>query len=452
MKVHFIAIGGAVMHSLAIDLSRKGYKVTGSDDEIFEPARSNLLNAGLLPEQTGWFPEKITPDLDAVILGMHARKDNPELQKAQELGLKIYSFPEYLYQQSIHKKRVVIAGSHGKTTITAMIIHVLRFHQIPHDYLIGARIKGYDVMVRLTDAPLIVIEGDEYLTSSLDPRPKFLHYQPHIALISGIAWDHINVFPTFNDYTKQFLQLINSLPDDGYLVVCGEDPTIPGIIDQSNFRGTIIPYNLPQYKVTEGKTFIAAKNSFIELKIFGRHNLLNLKGALEVCKLLGITEEDFFRAISSFSGASGRLQILAQNDHSLVFRDFAHAPSKLKATVNAVKEQYPDHQLIAVMELHTYSSLRKDFLPHYSGTMENADEAVVFFDPHAIELKKLDPISESDVYQSFGKKNLMVISNPRNLEDYLRQLRLRQTCLLLMSSGNFGGLDISSIAGELIRD
>ncbi len=454
MRVHFIAIGGAVMHNLAIALVNKGYKVTGSDDEIFDPALSNLKKYGILPEAYGWYPEKITGDIDAIILGMHAKPGNPELDRAMELGLKIYSFPEYLYQQSENKTRVVVAGSHGKTTITSMMMHVLKQQNIDFDYLVGAKIDGFDIMVRLSDAPVIVIEGDEYLTSALDPRPKFLHYKPHIALISGIAWDHINVFPTFEGYVDQFRLLIESMEKEGNVVYCGEDEQLQEVVEKSDFNGNKIPYLLPDFKNEAGKTWIIPnkpEKKAYPLNVFGKHNLSNISGAREVCRLLGVNETDFYQAISTFTGAANRLELVASNEHTSVFKDFAHAPSKLKATVEAAKSQFPDRKLIAVMELHTYSSLSKNFLSHYQDTLNPADIPVVFFNPHAIALKKLPPITVEDVVAGFGNPALTVFTDARSLEIFLQNQDMKNANLLMMSSGNFGGIDLKGLARDLIK-
>jgi len=453
MRVHFIAIGGAVMHNLAIALVNKGYAVTGSDDEIFEPALSNLRNYGILPDKFGWYPEKITSDLDAVILGMHAKAGNPELDKAVELGLKIYSFPEYIFLQSINKTRIVIAGSHGKTTITSMIMHVLKSQGIDFDYLVGAKIEGFDIMVRLSDAPFIVIEGDEYLTSALDRRPKFLHYKPKIALISGIAWDHINVFPTFEEYKEQFQFFIQSIENDGYLIFCDDDKTLSEVVKSSNWGGKVIPYNLLDFETKDGKTRIILKGDppkYYPINFFGKHNLLNLSGAKEICKLLGINESDFYQSIISFKGAANRLQLVAENEHTTIFKDFAHAPSKLKATVEAVNLQFQHRKLIAVMELHTYSSLSKNFLAHYRGSMDQADIPVIFFDPAAIALKKLPPIAIEDVFEGFGNKKLKIFTNPLQLQEFILQQNYVNCNLLLMSSGNFGGLEIMKLAEKIV--
>ena len=457
MKIHFIAIGGAVMHNMAIALKKKGYEVSGSDDEIFDPARTNLKNYGILPEKDGWFPQRITSDLDAVILGMHAKKGNPELDRAIGLGLKIYSFPEYLYEQSRDKIRVVIAGSHGKTTITSMVMHALRHAGKEFDYLVGAKIEGFDIMVKLSDAPIIVIEGDEYLTSALDPRPKFLHYKPYIALISGIAWDHINVFPTWEGYKNQFELLIGDIRPEGSLVYCRDDDALKEVLEaaehENNTPAKLISYGVPEYEVRNGETrLIGGEGKMLPLMIFGKHNLMNLEGARRVCEELGISGDAFYKAIVSFRGSARRLECMGENGNTAVFKDFAHAPSKLKATVAAVKEQYPDRRLIAVMELHTYSSLSKDFLEHYRNTLDPADIPVVFFSHHAIRLKGLPPIDEEDVKKGFANPGLKVFTDPAKLEAFLRSLDYSNTNVLLMSSGNFGGIDLLLLAENILAD
>lgn len=455
MKIHFIAVGGAVMHNMAIALKLKGYEVSGSDDEIFDPAKSNLARHGILPDKYGWHPQRITPDLDAVILGMHAKAGNPELDKAVELGLKIYSFPEYLYEQSKNKTRVVIAGSHGKTTITSMVMHVLKYFQLDFDYLVGAKIEGFDVMVKLSDAPIIVIEGDEYLTSALDLRPKFLHYKPTIALISGIAWDHINVFPTWEGYKKQFELLIGDIEKSGSLVFCNDDPVLQDVVEicktSSKTPKNVHPYSTPAFLVKDGTTFLnPSGEKEIPLCIFGKHNLMNLEGARLVCEQLGISKNQFLQAIQSFKGAARRLEKIAANKTTAIFKDFAHAPSKLKATVEAVKSQYPVRKLIAVMELHTYSSLSKHFLSHYRDSLKPADVPVVFFSRHALELKKLPEIKAEDIREGFGQENLHVFSEAVELEQFLNKLNYEQSNLLMMSSGNFGGLDLAKLADFII--
>ncbi|MFB6341216.1 UDP-N-acetylmuramate--L-alanine ligase [Saccharicrinis sp. FJH62] len=450
MKIHFIAIGGSAMHNLALALHHKGYEVTGSDDEIFEPSKSRLKAAGILPEAWGWYPEKITKELDAIILGMHARKDNPELLEAQKKGIKVYSYPEYLYEQTKDKKRVVIGGSHGKTTITSMVMHVLRHQNINFDYMVGAQLEGFDTMVRLShDAEIAVFEGDEYLSSPIDMRPKFHLYQPHIALLSGVAWDHINVFPTFDEYVMQFQTFVQLIEIRGELVYFEADEILKHIARQSRSDIRKTPYGTPKYKVINEVMNLETEYGPVPLNVFGEHNLQNIEGARNVCKALGVNDKDFYAAIESFMGASKRLQTLAKNDNLAVYLDFAHSPSKLKATVDAVKLKYPDKTVIACMELHTFSSLKKDFLPQYSGSMEKADEANVYFNPHVVEHKKLDPITKQDVANGFNGKNVTVYDHSDQLITNLKTKDLRNCVVLLMSSGNFDGVDLATFALEL---
>ena len=451
-RVHFIAIGGSAMHNLAIALHRKGYKVTGSDDEIFDPARARLDSYGLLPEQFGWFPEKLDQNIDSVILGMHARGDNPELAKAKELGLKIFSYPEFLYEQSKDKLRVVIGGSHGKTSITAMILHVLHHCNVDVDYLVGAKLEGFDVMVRLTEkAKVMVFEGDEYLTSALDLRPKFHLYKPDIALVSGIAWDHMNVFPTFENYIEQFRIFMQMVPDSGVLIYCNEDPEVKKEVESLNGRMNKLPYGIPLHRVSDGKTILETQDGEFSLMIFGQHNLMNLNGARFVCNQLNISDSNFYNAISSFKGASNRLELIAEKPGFNAYRDFAHAPSKLRATLQAVKEQYPNRRLVACFELHTFSSLNKDFLNQYANTMEEADEAIVYFSPHALELKKLPLLSPADIKLSFQKDGLRVFSDPILFQQFLQNEKWENANLLLMSSGNYDGLNVKDFAAKLAK-
>lgn len=459
-KVHFIAIGGAAMHNLALALNEKeGYRITGSDDEFFDPSKSRLQAAGLLPDKAGWHPERITPDLDAVILGMHARENNPELMKAKELGLKIYSFPEYLYQQTKDKKRVVIGGSHGKTTTTAMILYVLNRLGIKADYMVGAQIEGFKNMVSLSnDAKIAVFEGDEYLTSPLDPRSKFLLYHPHIALLTGIAWDHVNVFPTFDLYVDTFRKFVNSIEKDGHLIYFSQDKNLRILAEElrngqsSSLRNVeTIAYDTPPYQITDGVTTVNTNGISTQLNIFGEHNLQNIIGACNVCRQLGVTEKDFWTAIASFKGAANRLQKIGETKHSVAFKDFAHSPSKLKATVHAVKTQYPKRKLIACMELHTFSSLTKSFLPQYKGTMDDADTAYVYFNKEVIRHKQLEQFTTQDVQKAFAGNNLKVFSDSAQLQEELRNQDYRNTALLLMTSGNFDGVDLIAFAKELIN-
>ena len=443
MQIHLIAIGGAVMHNLALALHQLGYQVTGSDDEIFEPSLSRLHKQGLLPAERGWFPEKIHDKLDAVILGMHARADNPELLKAKALGLAVYSFPEYVYEQSKHKTRVAICGSHGKTTITSMIMHVLQQRKMAFDYLVGAQLAGFETMVQFSDAPLMIIEGDEYFASPLDKRPKFLHYQSQITLISGIAWDHFNVFPTFNNYTDQFKQLMEGTKSSDTLIVFNDDTNIQSLINESKIAATIISYQTPEYVLNNHKFQINTRTNQYTFSIFGRHNMQNMEGAKKVCNALGISDADFYTAMQSFKGAAKRLEILKQTNDHIIFRDFAHAPSKVEATVNAVKEQYPEKILVACLELHTFSSLNKDFINQYYNTMQKADVRIVYFNPHTLTLKKLPPLSTTEVQQYFNDNDMHVVNDSAQLLLLLQKLNIVNTNLLLMSSGNFDNLDLT---------
>jgi len=452
MKVHFIAIGGSAMHNLAISLYKKGYQISGSDDEIFEPSRSRLKKYNILPQKLGWYPDKINQHLDAVILGMHARNDNPELKKARELNLKIYSYPEYLYEQTRDKIRVVIGGSHGKTTITSMIMHILKFHQKNFDYMVGAQIEGFETMVSLTEnAPVAIFEGDEYLSSAIDPRPKFHLYKPHIAVINGIAWDHINVFPTFNAYKKQFVRFIELIQSKGKLFYYEHDAVLNDMAKKSSQSIEKSSYTVHPYKIKNGQTFLVQKNKAIPVKIFGEHNLQNMSAAKLVCNELSISDHEFYEAIATFKGASKRLEKIAQNESTIIFKDFAHSPSKLKATINAVKNQYPEKKLVAVMELHTFSSLNRRFLQEYNGSMNKADIPVVYYNPKVIQHKKLDPLSKKEVVASFANNHLMAFTEQEQMVNYLKGIDITHTSLLFMSSGNFSGLDIDAFAHELLN-
>lgn len=451
MRIHFIAIGGAAMHNLAISLHLKGYQVTGSDDEIVEPSCGRLEINGLLPESPGWFAEKITGEIDVIILGMHARSDNPELLRAQELGMKIYSYPEFLYEQTKDKTRVVIGGSHGKTTITSMVMHVLNYHEWDFDYMVGAQIEGFETMVRLNSTSKIaVFEGDEYLSSPIDPRPKFLWYRPQVALLTGIAWDHINVFPTFENYVEQFRLFVKLMPEGSTLVHYEEDRYLKEIAFDNENRIKMLPYKEHPAVIKQNETWILTGNETIKLNIFGRHNLQNLSGAKIICTKLGITDMQFYKAIQSFKGASRRLEILAETKDATVFRDFAHSPSKLKATIEAVKSQFSGRKLVACMELHTFSSLKKEFLPQYHRSMELADRAIVYFNPLTFEHKRLEPITPAMVIQAFGQNNLEIYTDSDLLFDELRKINWHGKSLLLMSSGNFSGKDLPTLAKELL--
>jgi len=446
MNIHFIAIGGAAMHNLALALHLKGDTITGSDDEIFDPSKSRLSAHGILPKAFGWFPEKITTQLDAIVLGMHAKADNPELLKAQELGLKIFSYPEFLYEQSKFKTRVVIGGSHGKTTITSMILHVMHYFNRDLDYMVGAQLEGFDVMVKLTDDnDFIILEGDEYLSSPIDRRPKFHLYKPNIALLSGIAWDHINVFPTWKNYVEQFSVFVDSIVEGGSITYNIEDVEVKKVVEGSENTIRKFPYQTPEYQVENGITILETEEGSMPIEIFGKHNLNNLAGAKWICQQMGIDENDFYEAISSFQGASKRLEKITETENCVAYKDFAHSPSKVLATTNALKNQFPNRKLIACLELHTYSSLNPEFLNEYKGTLDAADVAVVFYSPHALEIKKLKAISQQQIADAFQRDDLIIYTNPIAFKDFLFSQQFNDISLLLMSSGNYGGLDFDEL-------
>ena len=450
-QVHFIAIGGSAMHNLAIALHQQGFDVTGSDDEIFEPSRSRLERLGLLPDKLGWDPLRIHKGLSAVILGMHARLDNPELKRAQELGIPVFSYPSYFHERTRYKTRVVIGGSHGKTTITSMIVHVLRQVGVDFDYLVGAQLDGFDCMVKLGDKSTVaIIEGDEYLASALEPVPKFHLYKPDIALISGIAWDHINVFKTFDSYVDQFRLFIEAIEPGGKLVYCREDEVVRCIAEEKGVTAQRLGYGTPKHRIVYGTTILETHLGDVPLQVFGQHNLQNMEGARHVCHLLGIGDADFNAAIATFHGAAKRLERIGGDAHRMVFKDFAHSPSKLKATVQAVREQFPDRQLVACMELHTYSSLSEDFLDQYAGCMDAADRAIVFYDPHAVQLKRLPPIPPERIQRAFARKDVQVLNDPIAVIGAVREGREEEAVLLMMSSGNFGGLDLQALSEAFI--
>ena len=446
MRIHFIAIGGSAMHNLAIALHNKGEQVTGSDDEIFDPSRSRLAAKGLLPEQSGWFEDNISSDIDAVILGMHAKQDNIELLRAKALGITIYSYPEFLYEQSKNKTRVVIGGSHGKTTITSMILHVMHYHDKDVDYMVGAQLEGFDTMVHLTkENDFIVLEGDEYLSSAIDRRPKFHLYKPNIALLSGIAWDHINVFPTFDNYVEQFRVFLSQITHGGAIVYNQEDIEVKQVVETAQNQIKKYPYQTPRFSVENGDTLLDTEDGPMPIEVFGKHNLTNLEGARWICQLMGVQQEDFYEAIATFKGASKRLEKIGQGPTSIAYKDFAHSPSKVRATTQALKSQYPERSLLACLELHTYSSLNPEFLSEYKGTLNGADKAVVFYSPNAVKIKKLDAVSSSQILKAFQREDLVVFTDPAAFQDYLFEQDFTDTSLLLMSSGNYGGLDFEKV-------
>ncbi|MDD3003540.1 Mur ligase family protein [Flavobacterium sp.] len=450
MRTHFIAIGGSAMHNLALALHQKGDQVTGSDDAVFEPSKTRLAKKGLLPNEMGWFPEKITADIDAIILGMHAKADNPELLKAQELGLKIYSYPEFLYEQAKNKTRVVIGGSHGKTTITSMILHVMNYHNVAVDYMVGAQLEGFDTMVHLTEEnDFIVLEGDEYLSSPIDRRPKFHLYQPNIALISGIAWDHINVFPTYENYVEQFEIFIQKITNGGILVYNEADSEVKRVAEAATNPIRKLAYKTPEYSVENGVTLLETPEGPMPIEVFGAHNLNNLAGAKWICQNMGVDEADFYEAIATFKGASKRLEKIAETKTAVAYKDFAHSPSKVKATTQAVKAQYPDRKLVACLELHTYSSLNAQFLNEYEGALDAADLAVVFYSPDAVKIKQLEEVTYEQISEAFKRKDLIIFTNPEEFKGFLFEQNLKESALLLMSSGNYGGLNFDEIQGLL---
>lgn len=451
-KIHLISIGGSVMHNIAIALNLQGHKVTGSDDEIYEPSKSRLAKHNLLPQQPGWDPNRISSDLDLVILGMHAREDNPELLKAKELNIPVLSFPDFIYEHSRNKQRIVIAGSHGKTTITAMIIHVLNYHNRKFDYVVGASVEGLENSVKLTeDAPVIIIEGDEYLTSPIDRVPKFLKYNHHLGVISGIAWDHMNVFSTEEDYVRQFDLFADSTPKGGTLIYNADDALASIVGNKERVDVQAVPYKTPRYESNEGKVFITDYKPQVPLKVFGEHNMQNIEAARQVAKKIGLTDEMFNVAISSFTGAGKRLEKIAESNGFSLYSDYAHAPSKVKATVEAMKQRFPDRKLVACFELHTFSSLNKEFLPNYKHAMRYADEALVYYNPENITKKRLEYISPEDVVNHFDKKGLMVFTDKQELLDYLSGRDWQNSNLLMMSSGTFDKLDIKQLATQLNR-
>lgn len=446
MHLHFIAIGGSAMHNLALALHEKGEHITGSDDEIFEPSKSRLEAKGLLPENFGWFPEKITSEIDAVILGMHAKADNPELLKAKELGLKLFSYPEYLYEHSKHKTRVVIGGSHGKTSITAMVLHVMHYHDKEVDYMVGAQLEGFDTMVHLTkENDFIILEGDEYLSSALDRRPKFHLYEPNIALLSGIAWDHINVFPTFENYVEQFEIFLDTMTNGSTLVYNEQDDILTQLAQKATKPTRKHAYSTPEHHIEDGVTYLDTPEGPMPLEVFGNHNLQNIAGAKWISQHMGVDEDDFYEAITSFKGASKRLEKIAKSEKALVFKDYAHSPSKVLATTKAVKAQFSSKIVLACLELHTYSSLNAEFLKEYKEALNAADEAVVFYSPKALEIKQLEAITEAQIFKAFGRKDLTVFTDPKAFQKFLKSKTYMDHVLLLMSSGNYGGLDFEDI-------
>ena len=452
MRIHFIAIGGAAMHNLAIALKIKKYHITGSDDIINDPSKTRLKTYELYPDELGWHEDRITKEIDAIVLGMHAREDNPELLEAKKLNIKIFSYPEFIYEQSKLKTRVVIGGSHGKTTITSMILHVMNFYEIDVDYMVGAQLEGFDVMVKLTEEnDFIVLEGDEYLSSPIDKRPKFHLYKPNIALISGISWDHINVFPTYEIYKKQFEIFVESIVEGGSVTYNLDDIDTKEIVNNTNRSIRKFDYSMPDFNIRDGVTFLQTIEGELPLEIFGRHNLSNLMGAKWICQQMGVDEDDFFQAISCFKGASNRLEKVYSKNNSFIFKDFAHSPSKVEATVNAIKDQFDKHKIIACFELHTFSSLNSNFLNEYKDTLNNADIPIVYFSKKTLESKKMNNIEFSDIVKAFNNNGLIVFDDSSKFKDYLNSLNFKNSVLLMMSSGNFGNIDYNDLQKLLLN-
>ncbi|MCR9153788.1 MAG: Mur ligase family protein [Bacteroidetes bacterium] len=442
MKIHLIAIGGSAMHNLALALQEQGHQVSGSDDEIFEPSKTRLAKKGLLPDTIGWDASRIHDDLDIVVLGMHARKDNPELKKALELNLSVYSYPEFLYESSKDKTRVVITGSHGKTTITSMILHVLNFHDRDCDFMVGAQLEGFETMVRLSDHnEFMLIEGDEYLSSPLDPRPKFVHYRPNIALLSGIAWDHYNVFPAYEQYRHQFELLLDYIEPGGQIIYNKDDTEVEHLIEEAKQEIKKFPYHTPSYHVENQRFVLNTIEGDLELNVFGAHNMNNLEGARWVCSQMGITDEEFYEAIVAFEGASKRMEPLVEKEGFKVYRDFAHAPSKVKASMHGCRETFANQKIMAILELHTFSSLNLEFIKQYAGSMDPADTAVIYFNPEVVAHKKLPKLDSLSVQEAFGNDSILVVQSSDELAQLVKAQEKNHDILVLMSSGNFDGID-----------
>ena len=445
-KVHFIAIGGSVMHNLAITLKQLGYEVSGSDDKIYDPSKSRLEKQNLLPDKLGWNPNTIDEEIDFIVLGMHAKKENPELIRALELGCKIYSYPELIYEFSKTKTRIVIGGSHGKTTVTAMILHVLSFYNINIDYLLGAQIEGFEKMVNLTKSnEFILIEGDEYLSSPIDKSPKFHKYNSNIAVITGIAWDHINVFPSFENYVSQFEKFIESITDGGVLVFNSNDDLVTKIVNSSTKSIRKIQYSTVDHELINGTTYIKTSEGNIPLEVFGDHNLSNLCAAKQICSLLGVFDDEFYAAIANFKGASNRLETIYRDNFKIIIKDFAHSPSKLKASIDAVKKQFLNKNIIAVYELHTFSSFSKDFINEYYGTLSNADIKIIYYDKDVSGKRSEIEIDDKIIKVAFGSNDLKVISSKNILVKNILDNSFNNSVLLLMSSGNFSSLNVNSL-------
>jgi len=452
MRIHIISIGGAVMHNIAIALKEQGHEVTGSDDEIYDPSRSRLEKVGLLPKKMGWHPEMLGAHIDFCILGMHAKAGNPEIQEARLLGIPLYSFPEFIARHAADKERVVVAGSHGKTTTTAMIMHILRSNNFEFDFLVGGEVEGFRHTVRLSDAPLMIIEGDEYLSSALDERPKFLHYNPSISILTGIAWDHINVFPTYESYERAFSDYLDHLEEGAEVYYYEPDETLSKVVDEASGQFAAVGYSELDYWVDSesGVISFALGDHTYEAHVQGVHNMQNMSAAAQVCESLGLEDEQIGTALSTFTTPGKRLQVLGENDKRRIIRDFAHAPSKVKTTLASILEQYPNEKWAVVAELHTYSSLNKKFLPHYAGALDGAAEAMVFYSPKTLEIKEMEPMSVEDIRSGFQREDIEVGTKPVDFEKFVAMAKEKGCSLLLMSSGTFGGAELEKVAKDYI--
>jgi len=450
-SVHFIAIGGSVMHNLALALKKMGMRISGSDDEIYEPAAGKLKSGGI-EANIGWQPEKMDASIDLVVLGMHAKADNPELAKAKSLKLPIVSFPDFIRRWSANQQRIVIGGSHGKSSITALAMHVLNQLNKKFDYLIGAEVEGFSLTVSLSDAPIIIIEGDEYLASKLDPVAKFLKYDHHIGLISGIAWDHKNVFPSFEDYTQQFEQFADKTPKAGSIIYNEKDLLAKKIGEKEREDVRKVPYGVHDAVIKNGVTYLKTKDyGEVKISVFGDHNLENIGAVLALVKLLGIEEKAFYQAVQTFTGAKKRLEIVKQQGNDKLFKDYAHSPSKLEATTTALKKQFADSKVVVAYELHTFSSLNKEFIKEYKNTLSKADEAFIFINPHNIKNSHTDDLTTTEIQEAFNNTELTLFTDKHKLVEAMKKAKTTEKNIFaLLSSGNFDGLDIEEVSHKLI--
>lgn len=444
MRIHCISHWWRVTSSLAIQLKLLGHNVTGHDDEIYEPSKSALAQHGLLPQHEWWDADSVTSDIDMIVLGMHASADNPELLRAKELGLMIKSYPEVIYEFSKNKMRVVIAGSHGKTTTTSMVMHVLKHNGISFDWVVGGIVPGFDTMVSLDDNhKIIIIEWDEYPDGKINMTAKMLLYKHNIGILNGIAWDHITTYPTFDSYLLPFQTFVDQTPTDGFLGYYQDDQEVTNIMEHTDTQAQTVWYTVHPHIIRDGITYLQTPQWEVKLSIFWAHNCINISAAKLVCNQLDLSDEQFYAAIWSFTGAGNRLQLIHQDDakHLTILRDFAHSPSKLTATINAVKTQYPDRTIIGLFELHTFASLSASFLPEYKWSFDAADIACVYYDDHTFQIKRMTPLTKEVVINGFGRSDLVVQDSANDLQAWYDNLDLTNSVVVLMSSGNFGGVE-----------